>query len=131
MTRHKFKFTIAYADTDAGGITYHGRYVEIAERARMNWLRGKSIPAGDGFVIKKLGVEYNRPLKLGDDVCVETEVVKVGNVYVDTEQYFLNPDNNLCAILSSRIAYVGSDMRLKSIPENLRNEMLGIQQKQK
>lgn len=30
---HKFPFAIAYADTDAGGIVYHGRYIEIAERA--------------------------------------------------------------------------------------------------
>ena len=41
MKVHVFPFTIAYADTDAEGIVYHARYLEIAERARMNWLRGR------------------------------------------------------------------------------------------
>ena len=40
MKTYTFPFAIAYADTDAGGIAYHGRYIEIAERARMNILRG-------------------------------------------------------------------------------------------
>ena len=25
---------VSYADTDAGGVVYHGRYIEMAERAR-------------------------------------------------------------------------------------------------
>ena len=55
MTAHIFPFSIAYADTDAGGIAYHGRYIEIAERARMNWLRGAVPPAGDvGFVVREI-----------------------------------------------------------------------------
>ena len=40
MRTYTFPFAIAYADTDAGGIAYHGRYIEIAERARMNILCG-------------------------------------------------------------------------------------------
>ena len=47
MKVHKFPFTIAYADTDAEGIVYHARYLEIAERARMNWLRGHVTVDGD------------------------------------------------------------------------------------
>ena len=30
MTAHIFPFSIAYADTDAGGIAYHDRYIVIA-----------------------------------------------------------------------------------------------------
>ena len=121
MKTHISHFTIADADTDAGGIAHHGRYVEIAERARMNWLRGKNIPQGDGFIIKKLG----------DDVCVETEVLKVGNAFVDTMQYFLNRKKAVCALLSSRIVYVGSDLRIKYIPDELRKEMMGVMEKQR
>lgn len=121
MKTHISPFTIAYADTDAGGIVYHGRYIEIAERVCMNWLRGKNIPQGDGFIIKKLG----------DDVCVETEVLKVGNAFVDTMQYFLNRKKAVCALLSSRIVYAGSDLRIKYIPDELRKEMMGVMEKQR
>ncbi len=131
MARHKYNFTIAYADTDAGGIVYHGRYIEIAERARMNWMRGKQIPKGDNFIIKNLNVNYSSPLKLGEDICVETEVLKVGNVFLDTVQYFLNPDNKICATMNSRVAYIGPDLRLKHIPEELRQEMMGVTDKQR
>ena len=52
MNTHEFPFTIAFADTDAQGMVYHARYIEIAERARMNWLRGTLPAKGDiGFVL--------------------------------------------------------------------------------
>ena len=34
MRKFTFPFSIAYSDTDAGGIVYHGRYIEIAERLK-------------------------------------------------------------------------------------------------
>ena len=79
MEIHKFKFSVAYADTDAGGIMYHGRYIEIAERARMNWLGKKAHPiaADVGLVIRDLQVRYLRPLFLADEFVVETRVTRV------------------------------------------------------
>ena len=68
MKPHIFPFTIAYADTDAEGIVYHARYLEIAERARMNWLRGRVAVDGDiGFVVRELNIKYLQPLKVGDE----------------------------------------------------------------
>ncbi|MBQ5699737.1 MAG: acyl-CoA thioesterase [Alphaproteobacteria bacterium] len=131
MPRHKYDFSIAYADTDAAGIVYHGRYIEIAERARMNWLRDKKIPVGDGFVIKNLNIDYRSPLKLGQDIRVETEVLRVEDVFLDTAQYFLGPNDKLCATLNSRVVYVGSDLRPKNIPDDLRRQMLGFVDKQR
>ena len=29
MKTYTFPFAIAYADTDAGGIAYHGRYIDV------------------------------------------------------------------------------------------------------
>ena len=48
MTKaHIFNFTVAYADTDAEGVMYHARYIEVAERARSNWSKGIVLPDGD------------------------------------------------------------------------------------
>lgn len=131
MPRHKYDFSIAYADTDAGGIVYHGRYIEIAERARMNWLRDKKIPVGDSFVIKNLNVDYRFPLKLGQDIRVETEVLRVENVFVDTVQYFMGPNDKVCATMNSRVVYIGSNLRPKNIPDELRKQMLDVTDKQR
>ena len=116
---HKFPFSIAYADTDAGGIVYHGRYIEIAERARMNWLRGHFAAAGDmGFVVRELSIKYMRPLKLGDDIVVESHVAHMGAASMDIEQKFVK-DGDVCAIINLTVAYLGSDMKPKRIPDEI------------
>ena len=117
MKTYKFPFAIAYADTDAGGIAYHGRYIEIAERARMNILRGVKFPDGDvGFVIRDLNIRYIKPLFLGDEFVVETTVTKFGAASMSVEQKFVK-DDEICAILSGTAAYIGANMMPKRIPD--------------
>lgn len=116
---HTFPFSIAYADTDAGGIVYHGRYIEIAERARMQWLHGHFAAAGDlGFVVRGLSIKYMRPLKLGDSFVVESAVVKMGAASMDIEQKFVK-DGDVYAIMNITVAYLGADMKPKRIPESI------------
>lgn len=118
MTKiHRFPFTIAYADTDAEGIVYHARYLEIAERARMNWLRGHVVVGDDiGFVIRELNIKYMLPLRAADEFVVETQMVDVGAAIVRIEQKFVK-DGAVCAIINLKVAYLGADMRPKRIPE--------------
>lgn len=119
MMVHKFPFSIAYADTDAGGIVYHGRYIEIAERARMQWLRGHFAADGDlGFVVRELAIKYLRPLRLGDDLVVESRVIKQGAASMDIEQKFVK-DGDICAIININVAYLGADMHPKRIPDQI------------
>ena len=119
MKVHKFPFAVAYADTDAGGIVYHGRYIEIAERARMDVLRDVRFPDGDvGFVIRDLSIRYMKPLFLFDRFVVETTVVKLGVASLSVEQKFVK-DGDICAILSGTAAYIGGDLRPKRIPDSV------------
>ncbi|MBP5707597.1 MAG: thioesterase family protein [Alphaproteobacteria bacterium] len=119
MKIFKFPFSIAYSDTDAGGIVYHGRYIEIAERARMDMMRGIKLPKDDkGFVVRELRIKYIVPLQLADDIIVETEITKVGGASMDLQQKFVH-DNTICAIMDIKVAYIGADMRAKRIPESV------------
>ena len=121
MKIFKFPFSIAYSDTDAGGIVYHGRYIEIAERARMQMMRGIELPADDlGFVVRELSIKYMHPMRLADDIVVETEIMNVGGASMDLQQKFVH-DDTICAIMNITIAYLGSDMRPKAIPESIIN----------
>jgi acyl-CoA thioester hydrolase len=114
---HKFPFQIAYCDTDAGGIVYHARYIEIAERARMSWINGAVPPGGDvGLVIRELSVKYMRPLKLADNIIVETVLLERGTASLTVEQRFLR-DGEIHAIMKLRAAYIGGDMKPKRIPD--------------
>ena len=119
MKIYKFPFSIAYSDTDAGGIVYHGRYIEIAERARMEMIRGVVFPDGDnGFVVRELGIKYTNPLHLADDIIVETEIKSIGGASMDLEQKFVHGDT-VCAIMNIKVVYIGSDMRAKRIPDSV------------
>lgn len=119
MKTHNFPFAIAYADTDAGGIVYHGRYIEIAERARMDVLRGIKYPDGDvGFVVRDLNIRYIKPLFLADTVIVETVVTKLGAASLSVEQKFVK-DGDVYAILYATAAYIGENLQPKRIPESV------------
>ena len=116
---HIFNFTVAYADTDAFGIMYHARHIEVAERARSNWSKNIVIPDGDaGFVVRELDIKYMHPLLLNDEFVVETRPVKIGVASMTIEQKFVKGDE-ICAIMNITIAYLGSDMRPKAIPESI------------
>lgn len=117
MKVHSFPFTIAYADTDAEGIVYHARYLEIAERARMNWLRGRVTVDGDvGFVVRELNIKYVQPLRVADEFVVQTRMADVGSAVVRVEQRFVK-DGAEYAVINLKVAYLGADMRPKRIPE--------------
>ena len=119
MKTFKFPFSIAYSDTDAGGIVYHGRYIEIAERARMEMMRGIELPTGDnGFVVRELSIKYMQPLHLADDIIVESEFTSVGGASMTLQQKFVH-DGTICAIMDITVAYIGSDMRAKRIPDSV------------
>ena len=119
MKTHLFPFTVAYADTDAEGIVYHARYLEIAERARMNWLCGKLNVGNDvGFVVRELNIKYLSPLRVADDFVVETQMTNVGMASVRVEQKFVK-DGIISAIINLKVAYLGADMRPKKIPKEL------------
>ena len=124
MDVHKFKFSVAYADTDAGGIMYHGRYIEIAERARMNWLgrNARPNPVDVGLVIRDLQIRYLRPLFLCDEFVVETRLVKVGAASISVEQKFVKNDE-ICAILTGTAAYLDANGRPVCLPDVLVNAL--------
>ncbi|MDR1071363.1 MAG: thioesterase family protein [Rickettsiales bacterium] len=115
MKPHVFNFTIAYADTDAGGIVYHARYIEIAERARMDMFRNIKDPDG-GFVIRKLAIKYMKPLRLGDSFQVETLFAGHGAATMDIEQKFVK-DGETYAVMTGTAAYVDKNIRPARIPE--------------
>jgi hypothetical protein len=77
MSRHKIfslPTRVYFQDTDAGGVVYHGSYVNFMERARTEWLRdvcGFSNGAlmkefGVVFVVRSMKVEYLKPALLDD-----------------------------------------------------------------
>ena len=115
MKPHNFNFQIAYADTDAGGIVYHARYIEIAERARMNMFKDVKDHDG-GFVIRELSIKYKKPLRVGDQFVVKTRFLGHTAVSTKLEQVFVK-DGEEHAVMTGTAVYVNKDVKPTRIPD--------------
>ena len=77
----KISIRIYYEDTDAGGIVYHSKYLNFAERARAEFLRNLSLEQTYikekyqiQFVVKNLKVSYMYSCKLDDQINIVTDL---------------------------------------------------------
>jgi len=84
---------IYYHHTDAGGVVYHGRYLDFMEAARIELLNGlgldlASLAERDHvlFMVYRMEVDYHRPARLNDLLTVGAAIARVGRVRLDFEQ---------------------------------------------
>jgi acyl-CoA thioester hydrolase len=84
---------VYYQDTDAGGVVYHGQYLDFMERARTELLNDAGIDIARIaeeeralFVVFRMSITYHRPARLNDVLSASAEVVKMGAASVVFEQ---------------------------------------------
>lgn len=75
---------VAYVDTDAGGIMYHSRYIELAERSRLQWVLDRSMSFeaiakehDTLLVVHKLSAIFHAVAKLEEELCARTTLIKI------------------------------------------------------
>ncbi|MBN1783692.1 MAG: acyl-CoA thioesterase, partial [Alphaproteobacteria bacterium] len=108
---HLYPFRVAYDDTDAGGIMYHGNYITWAERTRVAlwhlFQEDQSSTNGqfkqdlenDGlFVARKVTANYLSPAKLYDILTVETQMTKWGNSSITFTHTFKRGEEILATV---------------------------------
>lgn len=101
---HKMNLHVYYQDTDAGGIVYHSKYLDFAERARSELLfdMGLSnkilVNQGIAFVLRHVNIDYKRPAHLDDLLTIETQVKEIRNASMIMEQRFLRGEEELVRI---------------------------------
>lgn len=114
---------VYYADTDAGGIVYHARYLDMAERTRTEMLRALNQPLvgpeGTMFVVSRAELDWRRPARLEDMIHCVTVVTELGAARVTLRQRFVR-DQTVLADAVVRIAHVSAAFRPVRMPEALR-----------
>lgn len=80
---HEIPYRVIFSDTDAGGIVYHARYFEIAERGRNEALRSVGLAGGGfnqiddlGFVLRNAKIKFLKPVLMDDLLLVKTQLLK-------------------------------------------------------
>ncbi|MDI9407767.1 MAG: YbgC/FadM family acyl-CoA thioesterase [Candidatus Pacebacteria bacterium] len=139
---HNFFMRIAYADTDAGGVVYHARYLEIAERARLEMLRDCDLlemvtgiggarnqgaaPDLDAvqLVVRRAEIDYRLPVRLDDLVLVQSRVIDWSGARFTLEQLIF-VETQLMVGLKVQLATIDRSFRPQRIPELLRQRLGG------
>lgn len=123
---------VYYADTDAGGIVYHARFLDFAERARTELLRAVGWPLvdaeGAAFVVRRATLDWRAPGRLDDLLTVRTRALALGAASLTLEQSVLRGDETLCAVevVLVRVAPGPDGLRPRRMPAALRAALAPI-----
>lgn len=131
MSEHKvfaLPVRVYFQDTDAGGVVYHGSYVNFMERARTEWLRdvcGYSNGAlmkefGAVFVVRSMKVDYLKPALLDDMLLVTAQVRDIGRSRVTLVQTVRRGDEVLTDAEVHLVCVSLASFKPVSVPEVLR-----------
>jgi acyl-CoA thioester hydrolase len=98
---HVVTYRVYYEDTDAGGIMYHGNFINFCERARTEFinsrgLSNKALHQEDVLaVVRHIEADYLSPAYLEDFVRIETSVVEIKNSSFILQQTIFRGEDTL------------------------------------
>mgnify|MGYP001449035192 CR=1 FL=1 len=105
-------YDVAYADTDAGGIVYHARYVEMAERSRNRAMALLGVPVqemlarfGVQFLIREVRVVCHRPGFIGDALLLASGITTVSAARVSWRTAISRGGDGLCDVEAQVAAF--------------------------
>jgi acyl-CoA thioester hydrolase len=84
---------VCYSDTDAAGFVYHGRYLEIFERSRAEWLAQRDLTPtklinefGVLLPVRELSMHFYKPGRLDDLLYIDQVIEHRGRTQVVVKQ---------------------------------------------
>ena len=99
---------VCYSDTDAAGFVYHGRYLEIFERSRAEWLSQRGLSptklANEFSMVmplRELTMNFYKPGRLDDLLYIDQIIEHRGRTQVTVKQTAQRklPDTKRCKLL--------------------------------
>jgi len=118
---------VYYQDTDAGGVVFHGAYLNFLERARTEFLRSLGFDIGrlaaDGvlFALHRLEVEFIKPCVLDEALVITAGIARLGRTSAQFVQTVERAENRTALRASLALVCVSSE-RFKpvAIPQAVR-----------
>lgn len=127
--KHLCEYRVYYEDTDAGGIMYHGRYINWCERARAEFLRDIGLQSstihevtGAMFVVRHLAADYLKPAKLDQLLRVESGLKELKNSSFILNQSIFCQDSVLFSMTVTIVCIDGSGRPVR-IPDMVRHKL--------
>jgi len=84
---------VCYSDTDAAGFIYHGRYLEIFERSRAEWLAQRGLSPSKlvnelniVMPVRELTMNFYKPGRLDDILFIDQVIEHRGRTQISVKQ---------------------------------------------
>ena len=126
----KINIRIYYEDTDAGGVVYHSRYLNFAERARAEFLRNLSLKQISisqeykiHFVVKELKVNYIGFCKLDDQIQLLTNLENISRVKLCFKHMFYKNNQEILRMYVT-IYSISDTGKVARMPKSLYHKII-------
>jgi tol-pal system-associated acyl-CoA thioesterase len=121
---------VYYHHTDAGGVVYHGTYLDFMEAARIELLNALGFDLAELaakeqvlFMVYRLEVDYHRPAQLNDSLRVSAAIARVGRVRLDFEQRVRRGHEVLISALVKAACVHPRTFKPVALPDGLRHKL--------
>jgi acyl-CoA thioester hydrolase len=124
--KHTFAVRVYYQHTDAGGVVYHGTYLDFMEAGRTEMLRSLGFDvaalaqAGLVFVVHSLNIKYRKPGHLGDDLQVRTCCSSVAGARLVLDQDILRGDQLIAEAQVTLVCVSSTGFRPTPMPDAMK-----------
>ena len=124
------KVRIYYEDTDAGGIVYHSKYLNFAERSRAEFFRKLNLNQvfikenyNILFVVKSLKIDYINYITLDDNINVITKVMEINQAKIIFSHVFFHK-KKLIAKIIVKVCCIKSSGKVARMPKALYDKII-------
>ena len=106
---------VCYSDTDAAGFVYHGRYLEIFERSRAEWLSQRGLSptklineVNIVMPVRELTMNFYKPGRLDDLLYIDQVIEHRGRTQVSVKQTAQRklPESEELQVIASAVLHI-------------------------
>ena len=130
---HFYCLRVHYEDTDVGGIVYHAKYLNFIERARSGLIRLLKFPSENflkqnlSIVVKNIHFDWHQSCKLGDCICVKTNLMEFKKASLVLSQIIFNENySKKLASANVMLCIVNKNMKVSRLPENFLKSLQSV-----
>lgn len=124
---------VYYQHTDAGGVVYHGRYLDFMECARTELLQSLGFDLGELsrrdhvlFMVHSVQIAYHKPAHLNDQLTVTARVSRLGRARLVFEQGVRRGDAELASAEITLACVDARSQKAVGVPEAIRRKLEGV-----
>ncbi|HKC44701.1 MAG TPA: tol-pal system-associated acyl-CoA thioesterase [Burkholderiales bacterium] len=121
---------VYYHHTDAGGVVYHGTYLDFMEASRTELLHALGFDLAElahrdavQFIVYSLAVDYHKPARLNDRLTVTAAFARVGGARIEFDQRVMRGDELLVSAKVKAACVHPATYRPVAVPEALREKL--------